>query len=55
MILPVIHPHPLPYTHLLPMRPLAAIDSVVIHCTELPDLAMARVYGERVHLSLIHI
>jgi N-acetylmuramoyl-L-alanine amidase len=22
---------------------------VVIHCTELPDLAMARVYGERVH------
>ncbi|MCL1634100.1 N-acetylmuramoyl-L-alanine amidase [Luteimonas sp. SX5] len=30
------------------MRPLSAVDLVVIHCTELPDLAMARDYGERV-------
>ena len=28
-------------------RPAAQIDLVVIHCTELPDLAMAREYGER--------
>ncbi len=39
---------PLPYVALLDARPPAAIDLVVIHCTELPDLAMARVYGERV-------
>ena len=25
------------------------IDLLVIHCTELPDLAMAREYGERIH------
>ena len=39
---------PLPYVERLPARELAAIDLVVIHCTELPDLAMAREYGERV-------
>ena len=44
---PVIHPHPLPYVDALSARALAAIDTVVIHCTELPDLAMAREYGER--------
>ncbi|HST45151.1 MAG TPA: N-acetylmuramoyl-L-alanine amidase, partial [Luteimonas sp.] len=38
---------PLPYQHRLAERPLADIDLVVIHCTELPDLAMARAYGER--------
>src|SRR3546814_10152973 len=32
----------------LEQRPLSAIDLVVIHCTELPDLASAREYGERV-------
>jgi N-acetylmuramoyl-L-alanine amidase len=39
---------PLPYEHRLPERPADAVDLVVIHCTELPDLAMAREYGERV-------
>ena len=39
---PVIHPHPLPYVDALSARALAAIDTVVIHCTELPDLATAR-------------
>jgi len=39
---------PLPYEEHLARRALADIDLVVIHCTELPDLAMAREYGERV-------
>ncbi len=38
----------LPYDTLLPERPLDRVDLVVVHCTELPDLAMARTYGERV-------
>jgi N-acetylmuramoyl-L-alanine amidase len=38
----------LPYHALLDVRPKEQIDLVVIHCTELPDLAMAREYGERV-------
>ncbi|MGD9583076.1 MAG: N-acetylmuramoyl-L-alanine amidase [Lysobacterales bacterium] len=45
---PAIHDWPLPYAEQLDQRPLAAITLVVIHCTELPDLAMARSYGERV-------
>jgi len=45
---PPIHARHLPYAELLAARPLAAIDTVVIHCTELPDLATARDYGERV-------
>ncbi|MEO6227177.1 MAG: N-acetylmuramoyl-L-alanine amidase [Thermomonas sp.] len=49
---PVICNHiriePLPYAALLATRPLDDIELVVIHCTELPDLAMARVFGERV-------
>ena len=44
---PPIIATPLPYEALLAARPLDAIDLVVIHCTELPDLAMARAYGER--------
>lgn len=43
-----IHDHPLPYEARLDTRPRAAIDLVVIHCTELPDLATAREFGERV-------
>ncbi|EIM03032.1 N-acetylmuramoyl-L-alanine amidase [Rhodanobacter thiooxydans] len=43
-----IHDQPLPYVDLLPERPAVAVELVVIHCTELPDLAMAREYGERV-------
>ena len=39
---------PLPYEDRLDARPLGQIDLVVIHCTELPDLASAREYGERV-------
>jgi N-acetylmuramoyl-L-alanine amidase len=43
-----IHDHPLPYVDRLDARDPAKVDLVVIHCTELPDLATARVYGERV-------
>lgn len=39
---------PLPYVPLLPERSADAVEMVVIHCTELPDLAIAREYGERV-------
>ena len=46
--MPAIHAAALPYAHLLSLRDAATIDLVVIHCTELPDLAMARSYGERV-------
>ncbi len=45
---PAIRIDSLPYVDALDARPLDAIDLVVIHCTELPDLAMARAYGERV-------
>ena len=45
---PDIRIQPLPYEHLLASRDPDTIDLVVIHCTELPDLAMAREYGERV-------
>ncbi len=45
---PPIDPQPLPYQDSLQVRVPAQIDLVVIHCTELPDLAMARAYGERV-------
>lgn len=44
---PPIHPAPLPYEGKLEQRPLSDVTLVVIHCTELPDLAMAREYGER--------
>ena len=43
-----IHDQPLPYVARLPERPAGAVTLVVIHCTELPDLATAREYGERV-------
>jgi len=42
---------PLPYVDRLAARELAAIDLVVVHCTELPDLASAREYGERVQYA----
>lgn len=47
-LIPGLILEPLPYVSLLEKRPLTQIDLVVIHCTELPDMAMARVYGERV-------
>ncbi|HET9034041.1 MAG TPA: N-acetylmuramoyl-L-alanine amidase [Dokdonella sp.] len=43
-----IHDWPLAYESRLAERPPSAIDLVVIHCTELPDLATAREYGERI-------
>lgn len=45
---PPIALQPLPYVGRLPTRDPARIDLVVIHCTELPDMALAREYGERV-------
>jgi N-acetylmuramoyl-L-alanine amidase len=39
---------PLAYIEKLEARPVEAVELVVIHCTELPDLAEARVAGERV-------
>ncbi|MEO5962925.1 MAG: N-acetylmuramoyl-L-alanine amidase [Thermomonas sp.] len=45
---PVIRIEPLTYATALASRPLDEIDLVIIHCTELPDLAMARAFGERV-------
>ena len=45
---PDIRIEPLPYEARLEPRPLAQVDLVVIHCTELPDLATAREFGERV-------
>ncbi|HVX04764.1 MAG TPA: N-acetylmuramoyl-L-alanine amidase [Rhodanobacteraceae bacterium] len=43
-----IHDQWLPYAAQLQQRTLADVDLVVIHCTELPDLAAAREYGERI-------
>jgi N-acetylmuramoyl-L-alanine amidase len=43
-----LHDWPLPYEQRLDLRLRASIDLVVIHCTELPDLQVAREYGERV-------
>lgn len=40
---------PLSYQARLEPRTLDQIDLVVIHATELPDLATAREYGERIH------
>jgi N-acetylmuramoyl-L-alanine amidase len=42
-----IHDQPLPYVEKLAERMASAVTLVVIHCTELPDLAMAREYGEK--------
>ena len=46
---PIVHEWPLPYEAKLHHRELSAVDLVVIHCTELPDMAMTREFGERVH------
>lgn len=45
---PFVLSRPLSYAASLPIRRLQTVDLVVIHCTELPDLAMARQFGERV-------
>ena len=39
----------LPYSDKLDARELDHIDLLVIHCTELPDLATARTYGHKLH------
>lgn len=44
-----IHDWPLPYESRLQERTASAVDLVVIHCTELPDMKMAREFGERIH------
>lgn len=43
-----VHEALLPYATRLQAREAGDIDLVVMHCTELPDLATARDYGERV-------
>lgn len=42
-----IRQNPLSYTQRLENRDTRSIKLAVIHCTELPDLAMARVWGEK--------
>jgi N-acetylmuramoyl-L-alanine amidase len=46
---PEIKQNPLTYVHRLKRRSVDDIDLVVIHCTELPDLPMARLWGEKIH------
>lgn len=43
-----VHVDPLPYEARLEPRPLSQVDLVIVHCTEIPDLAMARTWGEKV-------
>lgn len=45
---PSVHVDPLPYESRLDPRPLSQVDLVVIHCTEVPTLAEARTFGEKV-------
>ena len=44
----VIQDWPLPYEERLDTRPASAVDLVVVHCTELPDLKLAREFGEKI-------
>ena len=46
-----IHDQPLPYVARLDRRALSAVDLVVIHCTELPDMTMTREFGERIRYA----
>lgn len=45
---PVNRKRYLPYVSRLQSRPLDAIDTVVIHCTELPDMETAWEYGGKI-------
>ncbi len=47
-MMPPVHLDPLPYEARLAPRASSAVDLVVIHCTELPDLATARRFGEEI-------
>lgn len=44
---PEIHQNHLSYTKRLEKRRVNDIHLIVIHCTELPDLMMARIWGEK--------
>lgn len=48
---PAVRLDPLPYIGKLAARAVARIDLVVMHCTELPDLATARRFGEQIHYA----
>ena len=48
MTRPAIHKNPLSYEARLESRYTTAIELIVIHCTELPDLETARQYGEKI-------
>lgn len=48
---PPIRIHHLPYASRLQARAAQDIELAVIHCTELPDLATARSYGEQVRYA----
>jgi N-acetylmuramoyl-L-alanine amidase len=45
---PLILQRPLPYAGRLDARDPGQVDLLVIHCTELPDLDTARLYGEKI-------
>ena len=47
----LIQDWPLPYEERLETRSASAVDLVVVHCTELPDLALAREFGEKVRYA----
>ncbi len=49
-----IHSDLLPYHQRLQLRSTDEIRMIVIHCTELPDLASARKYGEKIHYADSH-
>ncbi len=44
----MINDWPVSYATRLDSRALADIDMVIMHCTELPDMQMAREYAERI-------
>jgi N-acetylmuramoyl-L-alanine amidase len=46
-----IHRDHLPYASALASRSLDQVDLAVIHCTELPDRAMSRAFGEKIHYT----
>ncbi len=47
----LIQNQPLPYETDLASRSLTQIELLVIHCTELPDIPIARTYGEKIHYA----
>ena len=44
-----IRQHWLPYTENLDRRDITAVSLLVVHCTELPDLATARQFARKIH------